>query len=545
MTPASDLPGEPSYGRYETLFRIAAGGMAEVYAARARGEAGFEKLVALKRMLPHLSSDERFVAMFMDEGRLAANISSPHVVSTLDLGRASDGSLYLVMELVVGVTLTTLVRNALRAGEKIPIDVAVELIAQAAHGLHDAHEATTPYGEPLHVVHRDVSPQNILIGADGRVRITDFGVARATQRSTQTTTGEIKGKLAYFSPEQCANSPLDRRSDVFSLATVAWETLTGDRLFFADNPMAIFERVSKMPIPDASSLRPEVPAPIAAVIARGLARDRDARFASAGDFERALRDAARACDVVAPSGEVSRFVRAHGGDSLAKMEARIRASHATSEAGRASAPPGETPPSHSGMVARGARTATPEDVVLHEQHTVVTPPPVEMPRPPRRASIAIWALAIAAAAGIGAWLAIAQRDPMVATPITTPPPAPSAEPPAPTIPTIAEPTPEPAVAEPPLAPSPELAAPATPRPRAPASAAAPIRPPRRPPRRARPSPLPRPPRRPASPLPRRRRALAAVACSRSISSIVTWAVTEIPRFFPDKENPWVHVPGGT
>ncbi|WP_236517471.1 serine/threonine-protein kinase [Sandaracinus amylolyticus] len=463
MTPASELPGEPSYGRYETLFRIAAGGMAEVYAARARGEAGFEKLVALKRMLPHLSSDERFVAMFMDEGRLAANISSPHVVSTLDLGRASDGSLYLVMELVVGVTLTTLVRNALRAGEKIPIDVAVELIAQTAHGLHDAHEATTPYGEPLHIVHRDVSPQNILVGADGRVRITDFGVARATQRSTQTTTGEIKGKLAYFSPEQCANATLDRRSDVFSLATVAWETLTGDRLFFADNPMAIFDRVTKMAIPDATTLRPELPAAISAVITRGLARDRETRFATAGDFERALRDAARVCEVVAPPGAVSRFVRAHGGDPLARMEARIRASHATSEAGRVSAPPGETPPSHSGMVARAARPVEPEDVALHEQHTVVTPPPVDLPLPPRRrtTAIALWALAIVTAAGIGVWLAVAQRDPaMVATPITTPPPSPVASAPEPP-PEVAAPTPEvPATSAPP---APTVEAPVAPR----------------------------------------------------------------------------------
>ncbi|MBZ0119946.1 MAG: serine/threonine protein kinase, partial [Sandaracinaceae bacterium] len=248
--PERKAPGV--YGRYETLFRIASGGMAEVYAARSRGEAGFQKLVALKRMLHHLTDDERFVTMFMDEGRLAANITSPHVVSTMDLGRADDGSLYLVMELVVGTTLSTLLRNAARAGGGIPIDIGVELLAQAAQGLHDAHEARTPFGAPLHIVHRDISPQNILVGTDGRARITDFGVARAIMRRTKTSTGEFKGKLSYFSPEQCADRNLDRRSDIFSLGVVAWETLTTRRLFHAENPLAVLERVTRMPIPAAN-----------------------------------------------------------------------------------------------------------------------------------------------------------------------------------------------------------------------------------------------------------------------------------------------------
>lgn len=313
------------YGRYETLFRIAAGGMAEVYAARVRGEAGFQKLVALKRMLPHLTDDDRFVTMFMDEGRLAANISSPNVVSTLDLGRADDGSLYLVMELVLGTTLSTLLRNAAQSGVSIPIAAAVELIAQAAQGLHDAHEARTPFGAPLHIVHRDVSPQNILVGTDGRVRITDFGVARAILRRTKTSTGEFKGKLSYFSPEQCADKALDRRSDVFSIGVVAWETLTTRRLFHAENPLAVLERVTRMPIPLAHTVNPAVPPEISAVVATALERDRDARYSSAADFAQALRAAARTT-VGDDRANIAELVQKLGGETLERVERQLRQS---------------------------------------------------------------------------------------------------------------------------------------------------------------------------------------------------------------------------
>lgn len=322
--PERKAPGV--YGRYETLFRIASGGMAEVYAARSRGEAGFQKLVALKRMLPHLTDDERFVTMFMDEGRLAANITSPHVVSTMDLGRADDGSLYLVMELVVGTTLSTLLRNAARAGGGIPIDIGVELLAQAAQGLHDAHEARTPFGAPLHIVHRDISPQNILVGTDGRARITDFGVARAIMRRTKTSTGEFKGKLSYFSPEQCADRNLDRRSDIFSLGVVAWETLTTRRLFHAENPLAVLERVTRMPIPAANVVNPQVPPAVAAVVATALERNRDARFSTALEFATALRGAARGVLGSVDTARLGAFVDANGGDALDKMQEKLKSS---------------------------------------------------------------------------------------------------------------------------------------------------------------------------------------------------------------------------
>lgn len=245
---APDSSGTLRFGRYEVLFRIAAGGMAEVYAARMMGEGGFEKPVALKRMLPTLAEDERFVEMFLDEGKLAAHISSPHVVQTLDLGRAEDDSLYLVMELVVGVSLAALVRAVLRSKSQLPAAVAVEILSQAAAGLHDAHEARTMYGQPLEIVHRDISPQNILVDVSGRVRITDFGVARALERATHTQSGEVKGKIGYFAPEQVRGKNVDRRTDIFAMGICAWETIAGQRLFQGDNPAQTLDMVMSMPV---------------------------------------------------------------------------------------------------------------------------------------------------------------------------------------------------------------------------------------------------------------------------------------------------------
>jgi serine/threonine protein kinase len=299
--------------------------MAEVYAARVRGEAGFQKLVAVKRMLPQLADDDEFVTMFLDEARLAANINSPHCVQTLELGRHDDGSLYIVMELVVGVTLARILRHVATSRHAVPIPVAVEIIAQAAEGLHDAHMATTPVGSPLHIVHRDVSPQNVLIGVDGRVRLTDFGVARAVLRSTQTVAGRIKGKFAYCSPEQLIGDAVDQRSDVFSLGVVGWEFLVGQRLFLGDHPMETMEKVRVMPVPTVHQVRPEVPEAVSDVIAWALEREIEKRAPSARDLATNLRDAVRAAGFAqATRDDIGRFVRAGGGEALAKMRDNIK-----------------------------------------------------------------------------------------------------------------------------------------------------------------------------------------------------------------------------
>ncbi len=321
---SSDAQQPRSVGRYELLFRIASGGMAEVYAGRVSGEAGFQKLVAVKRMLPQLADDDEFVTMFLDEARVAANISSPNCVSTIDLGRADDGSLYIVMELVVGVTLARILKWSVQNRQPIPVSVAVDLLAQAGHGLHDAHEATTPLGHPLQIVHRDVSPQNVLVGVDGRVRLTDFGVARAVARMTETVTGRVKGKFAYMAPEQLVAKDVDRRSDVFSLGIVAWELFTGQRLFIGEHPAETMDRVRNMPILSVQEVRADVPKQVSDVVGWALERDPSRRCPTARDFEDAIRAAAAHANIPMAKEDVVRFVRSAGGDALAKIRDNIK-----------------------------------------------------------------------------------------------------------------------------------------------------------------------------------------------------------------------------
>jgi serine/threonine protein kinase len=393
------------------LFRIAAGGMAEVYVARLVGEGGFEKLVALKRMLPTLAEDERFVGMFLDEGRVAANISSPHVVSTLDLGRAEDDSLYLVMELVVGVSLSALLRVLTRAKFEVPVELAAEIIAQAALGLHDAHEARTLYGEPLGIVHRDISPQNVLVDVSGRVRITDFGVARAVERVTQTQSGEVKGKLGYFAPEQARAKPIDRRADVYALGIVAWELLTGRRLFAGDGPAETLMRVLEMEVPRVDTVRPEVPAALADAIAHALERDVEKRTATAGELAQAIRLA-----VPSPGpAPLGKLVRERGGESLLRLEEGIRAQMPSSPSARVSSIPKQpvTPeeelttrtPSAISRVVEKSGTGSKPVVPLEATAAPLAPPSPEPPivEPVSRASFDA-APAIAPAPSRPAWL---------------------------------------------------------------------------------------------------------------------------------------------
>lgn len=410
------------FGRYETLFRIAGGGMAEVYAARIVGEGGFQKVVALKRMLPTLAEDDRFVTMFLDEGRVAANISSPNVVQTLDLGRAEDDSLYLVMELVVGVSLGRLVRGGLKAKRFLSPAVSARILADAARGLHDAHEATTPMGEPLRIIHRDVSPQNILIDRAGRTRITDFGVARAMQRHSHTQTGEMKGKMAYFAPEQAVGGELDRRLDVFALGIVSWEVLCGRRLFKGDNPLMTLKKITEAPVPSIRKYREDVPEALDEAIQKALQRNPDDRWPSALAFARALESAV---GQPASAADVADHVKAFGGAPLEDLDrnlklalsGEIRLPEPTIEEGVDDAPTvmERTPLSTSAIVASGASATGTGDTT----GTVVPATSAY----PRWLPMAVIGLVAALAAGGGAFLALNDSAPPeepTATPLASP-----------------------------------------------------------------------------------------------------------------------------
>ncbi|WP_437645123.1 protein kinase domain-containing protein [Sorangium sp. So ce362] len=276
-------------GRYESLRAIASGGMATVYLGRAVGAGGFERLVALKMMHPHIAAEPEFVAMFLDEARLAARVRHPNVVATFDL---VEDPLFLVMEYIEGPSLHLLLRTCARAKRPVPVGIVLRIFLDVLAGLHAAHELTGSDGEPLHLVHRDVSPQNVLVGIDGVSRITDFGVARAETRLMSTQGNALKGKLSYMAPEQIRAEQVDRRSDVYSAGVVLWEMLTEERLFKADNDGALIAQILQGPPAGPRGVVPSVPAAIDGICLRALRADRDERFPTAAAFAEALEEAA-------------------------------------------------------------------------------------------------------------------------------------------------------------------------------------------------------------------------------------------------------------
>jgi serine/threonine-protein kinase len=260
--------------------------MATVYVGRKTGVAGFERLVAIKCCHPHLRDDDEFVSMFLDEARLAASIRHPNVVATLDV---SDGEyLYLVMEYIEGCSLGNLIRHASKSGTTIPPATAVRVMIDTLLGLHAAHELKDSEGKTLGLVHRDVSPQNILIGIDGTSRITDFGIAFASARSTVTQEGRIKGKFSYLSPEQAKSLPVTRRMDIFSAGTVLWEALTGRPLFRRKDDAATISAVLSSIIPAPSTVNRDLPQRIDKVVMKALQRDPERRYQTAAEFAEAL-----------------------------------------------------------------------------------------------------------------------------------------------------------------------------------------------------------------------------------------------------------------
>ncbi|MEO7113822.1 MAG: serine/threonine-protein kinase [Polyangiaceae bacterium] len=286
-------------GNYELLQELAAGGMATVYVARQIGAAGFERLVVIKRVHRHLLRDEEFTTMFLDESRLASKIHHPNVVPVTNVVE-DNGELFLAMDYVDAITLARLRFVSSRTESPSPKGllkrlsppVVTRVLADTLAGLHAAHEAVDMRGAKLELVHRDVSPQNILVGADGMARLIDFGIAKASQRATHTVTGSLKGKYAYMSPEQATGKAIDRRTDVFAAGVVLYEALVGERLFHADSQFEIIQKILEMPIPPPSTIAHDVSPALDAVVAMALERDKDKRFATAADFLEALERAA-------------------------------------------------------------------------------------------------------------------------------------------------------------------------------------------------------------------------------------------------------------
>ena len=317
------IAGTP-FGDYTLLCKLATGGMGELFVARRTAAGGFQKLVVIKRLLPHLAEDGHFVAMLLDEARIAARLSHPNVCQVYDLGEA-DGHYYITMEHLEGVPASLLLRRASRAGQRLELGLAAAILRQTAAGLHHAHDLRDNDGNLLGLVHRDVSPSNLFVTSAGAVKVLDFGVAKSQDALARTHTGALKGKYAYMSPEQVLGEPVDRRSDVWSLGIVLYELLTAQRLFWRDSEYKMFQAIIDEPIPSLVERRPGLPMPVALVAGRALSRPPGQRFASAREMGEALEEAMVGLGGIWGASRVADYLEEHFGELMGERREEVQA----------------------------------------------------------------------------------------------------------------------------------------------------------------------------------------------------------------------------
>jgi eukaryotic-like serine/threonine-protein kinase len=360
---------------------ISCGGMASVHYGRLSSDAGFSRTVAIKYLHPQYARDGQFISMFLDEARLVSRIRHPNVAAPLDVVVVPDSEeVFLVMEYIHGETLGRLIEESYKLRLPLPPNICANILCGALHGLHAAHEAVDEMGKPLGVVHRDISPQNIMVGSDGVPRVLDFGIAKAVSRSQATEEGQVKGKVAYMAPEQLTNGSVDRRADIFAAGIVLWESLTTRRLFRADHPAAAMANVLHTVVQRPSSINGNVSQAMDRVVLKALQRNPAARFQTARDFAAAIEEEA----FVASTRKVSEWVTSAASASLAdraEKVARIESESvdpSTLEGARQSA--------------RSMNTISQTMAVLREsdlqeaeqQGRIFTPTPETAPRGPQR-----------------------------------------------------------------------------------------------------------------------------------------------------------------
>jgi serine/threonine-protein kinase len=328
-------------GRFEPLAVLGVGGMATIFLARSPSSHGLQRLVALKLMHPHLRLEASWTQQFVEEAKIAAGIVHANVVAVHEVAEDPQG-FYLVMDYVEGDSLSGLFKEAAERGERLPIGIAMRILVDALAGLHVAHELCGSDGHPLALVHRDFSPQNVLVGTDGITRLTDFGIAKTTV-GDRTRTGLVKGKLAYMSPEQAMALPVDRRTDVWAAGIIAWELVTGRRLYPAEqDEMALLVRLTTATPPRVRKHRPDVPEAVDAAIAAALEPKPENRVPRADAFRKLLLETG----LVADSGEVAEYVESAAGPRVARLRAIT------------AAPVGGSPPSDSAIARNESATAT-------------------------------------------------------------------------------------------------------------------------------------------------------------------------------------------
>ena len=437
-------------GRYVLHGEIASGGMASVHYGRLVGTGGFTKTVAIKRLHRALAQTPSFRNMILEEGRLAARVRHPNVVPPLDV-LAEGGELLLVMEYVHGESLSRLLRAAWGAGERVPLPVGAAILSNVLHGLHAAHDAKDEAGKPLDIVHRDVSPQNIIVGIDGIARVIDFGIAKAVTSEEMTTAGTIKGKVPYLSPEQLEGNPATRRTDIYATSVVFWEVLAGRRLFQGDDDGDVLRQIMTKKIDPPSAFNPLVAGTVDDVVLRGLARDPKDRYATARDMALALEEAVH----LATASMVGAWTERLAATTLAERAERIREVEASAPvSGPLSAPvsgpprpPAAAPASAPAPAAASAPAAPP---AVPDETLGATPGTVRM---------------AASAAGVpGAVGAPPRSKPSVAPPVPGQPSSRSQRPPPPLPAGASRASRAPSMPPPPAPPTPASALPAIPAP---------------------------------------------------------------------------------
>lgn len=445
MSTSQSLAPGKELGRYELLLPVAQGGMATVWAARQKGSRGFQKTVAVKTMLPALSDDPMFERMFLDEAALAARIHHPNVAEILDLGEQDD-ILYIVMEWVDGEALSVLARASKKSDIFIPNRITLRIAAQACMGLHAAHELRDENEQLVGLVHRDVSPQNILVTYDGHVKLVDFGVAKATNRSSgETSAGQLKGKIPYMSPEQAKGGNVDRRTDIFAMGIVLYKLTTGIHPFAGDTDLVTMTKIISQPALPPRARNPRFPADLEQVLMKCLHKDPDKRYQTMLELERAVQEVL-VREGTTTNEDVASFVRTLMGDRGQKRRAQLRDAVRLLDERAAAPSPGEGPLIHEGvseLVLTQMKSGVARDIPMPRQSTtgsyvlpdsaVVTSPthhPMVVPTGRRRSGVVVAVAGVALVGLLGAgFVLLSGSRPGAGVPAAPPPP--SAEAPTP------------------------------------------------------------------------------------------------------------------
>lgn len=456
---ASSPPLLHPYGQYVLVRKLAEGGMAEIFLAKLLGADGFERNVVIKRMLSNLSSIPDFVEMFRDEARLAARLSHPNIIQIHELGFI-EGCYYICMEYLAGEDFSTTLRQAGKKRQYTPIPITLRVLADAARGLHYAHDFTNEEGQPLHIVHRDISPSNLYVTYQGQVKVLDFGIAKAASRVVQTRTGVVKGKYIYMAPEQAQGKEVDRRADVFSLGVSLYESLTNVRPFARENDLAVLNALLQSDFQPPAMLRRDIPPELNEVVLKALSLRPEDRYATAADFADAIEHGVKGKMQMATHKELAEYLRSQFGEERYATKTRVPTlATLTSQSTQS----GSQPPQQVVFASSGSFPTVPPPSPQRISSTSVVGPPqgAQQASSKRRLGLLVGVVAgvlLLAGGGFAAWRVLSKpSSSVVVTP--TPPEAPVTPPPVVPVPTD---TPPAAVAAANPAETPPSSSPSTP-----------------------------------------------------------------------------------